>query len=72
MTGAPSILQTWYNNFMKCTVCGNEMQVKNQDTSDNQKPGSEYKKYNRILYRCENDDVWISVETPVNPPQNLA
>lgn len=37
------------------------MEVKNQDLSNNPASGKEYE---RTLYLCEEDDVWISVEVP--------
>ena len=37
------------------------MIVKNNDISHNSKNG---KKYDRTLYWCDTDDIWISVEIP--------
>lgn len=49
---------------MKCPQCHNDMQVKNEDVSFNYatKPTKQYK---RVLYWCEKDDVYISIETPI-------
>ncbi len=52
---------------MKCPKCNEEMQVKKRDVSNNQKQGQEYKEYQRILYWCEKDDIWVNVETPTQP-----
>ncbi len=41
------------------------MQVKSKGISNNQKQGKEYREYQRILYWCVEDDVWINVETPI-------
>lgn len=40
------------------------MILKNKDFSydSSKKPN---KKYSRKLYWCENDDIWVNVETPV-------
>lgn len=37
------------------------MMVKNKDVSHNDKDG---KKYDRTLYWCDINDIWISVEIP--------
>jgi hypothetical protein len=50
---------------MKCPECQQEMQIRSKDLSNNQNKGDKYKEYQRILYWCEEDDVWISVETPL-------
>jgi hypothetical protein len=41
------------------------MEVKQNTATNNGKAGNEYKTYRRILYWCEQDDVWVSVETPL-------
>lgn len=56
--------QKCYNsikNNMNCTKCNKEMIVKVKDISSNFRNG---KKYDRIVYWCEKDDVWIRIETP--------
>lgn len=45
------------------------MSVKNKDTSHNSTDG---KKYDRILYVCTSDDVWVSVEIPQNDVEKKA
>jgi len=53
-----------YNQFMRCPKCDTEMVLKKKDNSFNfdVKPK---KKYERSMYWCEKDDIWISIETPV-------
>ena len=47
---------------MNCPECKKEMVVKGRDDSfDSTKDN---KKYNRTVYWCETDDVWVSVEIP--------
>jgi hypothetical protein len=46
---------------MNCPKCGKEMILKNKDTSNNPENG---KQYDRAVYWCEADDVWISLEIP--------
>ena len=46
---------------MKCPKCKNEMIIKSNDVSHNAKNG---KKYERTLYWCDVDDIWINIEIP--------
>jgi len=48
---------------MKCPKCGSVMVLKNDDHSFN--PQVEPKKiYDRKVYWCEKDDVWVKIEFP--------
>lgn len=49
---------------MRCPKCGNKMKVIKNDISNNGKKGEDYKEYERVVYKCEQDDVWINVEVP--------
>lgn len=49
--------------IMKCPKCGKDMVVKHRDTSHDARTKKEY---DRILYWCEGDDIWIRLETPKN------
>lgn len=44
-----------------CPKCGKHMKLKHVDESSNPRSG---KKYDRMLYCCEADDVWLSLEIP--------
>lgn len=46
---------------MKCVVCKKLMKLVRKNTSVNPK---NKKKYDRTIYRCTKDDVWIGVEKP--------
>jgi hypothetical protein len=46
---------------MKCLKCGIEMAVKNHDSSHDSRNG---KQYERTLFWCEKDDIWMSLEVP--------
>ncbi len=46
---------------MRCPVCLKEMEIQRKDISYNSKGGAEY---NRIVYWCKEDDVWITTEIP--------
>ncbi len=56
---------------MKCLKCKQEMFKKLEALTNNGKSGKDLKEYNRIVYWCIKDDIWISIETPVNPPRSL-
>lgn len=49
-----------YNN-MKCPKCDKEMIIKTEDTSSNSRNN---KQYDRKVYWCEQDDIWINLEIP--------
>lgn len=49
---------------MQCPKCGKEMVVKGKDSSFNDQVDPK-KLYSRIIYWCEQDDVWVNVETPM-------
>lgn len=59
----------WYNEFMKCPKCGSEMILKGKDNSYNFQEKAK-KRYNRSVYWCKKDDVWVNVETPSNTKQS--
>lgn len=46
---------------MDCPNCRHTMRHVKHDISS----GDNYKKYDRDQYRCLNDDVWVTVEVPV-------
>lgn len=50
---------------MKCPKCQQEMKVVEKRVTNNGKMGENYKEYQRILYLCKQDDIWITVETPI-------
>jgi hypothetical protein len=49
---------------MKCPKCGKEMGVVNNQITNNSKSGKDYKEYDKTLFMCKDDDIWVSVETP--------
>lgn len=48
---------------MKCPKCNTEMVLKKNDQSFNFTT-KDKKKYDRNIYWCEKDDIWISIEIP--------
>lgn len=52
---------------MKCPKCQQEMLIKLETITNNGKSGKDYKEYNKILYWCPKDDIWISIEIPIKP-----
>lgn len=54
-----------YNLVMKCPNCGQTMYTISTDKSYN--PDTpEHKQYYRTKYQCKEDDVWVTVEIPVD------
>ena len=45
----------------KCPICNKPMRLAGNDESNNHKTGT---KYDRKVYVCDKDDVWISSEIP--------
>lgn len=48
---------------MNCPKCSSQMTEVNKDISHNDQVNP-IKKYDRTVYHCETDDIWIRVETP--------
>ena len=46
---------------MKCPVCKKKMKLALNDESNNPETGA---KYDRKVYVCDEDDVWITTELP--------
>ena len=46
---------------MKCPTCNTMMELVKKDASSN---ANNERKYDRYLYKCEKDDVRVSVEIP--------
>jgi hypothetical protein len=52
----------WYTVSVKCPKCETEMSLENKvDVSHNSKTGQ---KYDRKVFACKADDVWITSEIP--------
>ncbi len=50
--------------YMKCPKCNEEMENKGDSVTNNAKEGSAFKEYNRTLYWCAKDDIWVTIESP--------
>ncbi len=46
---------------MNCPQCAQKMQIDRHDVSTS---SNNHKEYNRTVYRCKTDDVWVTVEIP--------
>ena len=53
---------TCYNEFMKCPKCNQEMKKVRWDISTN--PSEANKEYDRTVYQCAADDIWVTAEIP--------
>lgn len=49
---------------MKCSKCNLAMKETEKSITNNELKDDKYKEYLKILYHCEYDDVWISIEVP--------
>jgi hypothetical protein len=61
LVAAKSMLQSEERIHFKCPSCNKIMDKVNQDISHDFKKD---RKYNRIIYHCKHDDVWINLEIP--------
>ena len=50
---------------MKCPKCQQEMAEKWDSVTNNGKSVKNYKEYKKVVYWCEKDDIWVSIETPI-------
>ncbi|MCL5091120.1 MAG: hypothetical protein M1514_03865 [Patescibacteria group bacterium] len=46
-----------------CPKCNEEMEITKKDISHDFK---KKKEYNRMIYICRKDDVWVTIEVPQN------
>ena len=58
---------------MKCPKCTKEMQEVRQEVTSNLKTGSDLQEYDKVTYQCQEDDIWVTVEVPINtnPSKNI-
>lgn len=54
---------------MDCPKCNKPMRKIRWEVTNNFKVGADFKEYDKNSYACMTDDVWISVETPLEAPQ---
>lgn len=47
---------------MECPLCNKPMKHVHADVTHN--PNENNKEYDRVVYACEADDVWITTEIP--------
>jgi hypothetical protein len=46
---------------VECPICKEPLRLAGNDESNNTKTGT---KYDRKIYVCDKDDVWLTVEVP--------
>lgn len=56
--------RTRYYRIMKCAVCKQAMKKVRRDISRD--PNEDNREYDRTIYQCEKDDVWVTTEIPRN------
>jgi hypothetical protein len=50
---------------MECPKCKLAMKKVRWEISNNFKMGDQYKEYDKTTYQCKDDDVWVTIETPI-------
>ena len=50
---------------MKCPKCNKELPKVGNQVTNNLKTGKEYKEYDKEIYQCQDDDIWVTIETPL-------
>jgi predicted RNA-binding Zn-ribbon protein involved in translation (DUF1610 family) len=50
-----------YQKFL-CPICGENMPQYHDENEDDASTGVNYDK---TVYRCKNDDVWVTIEVPI-------
>ena len=50
-----------YYAHMECPICKKPLRLASDDESNNPKTGA---KYDRRVYVCDKDDVWLTLEEP--------
>lgn len=48
---------------MQCLKCKKEMEIRESTVTSDE---SSKKEYERIVYWCKTDDIWVSIETPIS------
>jgi hypothetical protein len=54
-----------YNSFMNCPKCSKPMRKVRWEITNNFKSGKEFKEYDKYTYECKDDDIWVTIETPI-------
>lgn len=54
-----------YNACMNCPKCNTKMRKFSWQITNNGKKAAQYKEYDKNMYQCAVDDVWVTVETPL-------
>ncbi len=50
---------------MNCPTCNKPMKKISWSLANNGKEADAFKEYNKTLYQCEVDDIWVTTELPV-------
>ncbi|MHB1864667.1 MAG: hypothetical protein ACYCPS_00670 [Candidatus Saccharimonadales bacterium] len=51
---------------MNCPICNKPMRKVRWEITNNFKVGKDFIEYDKYTYQCLEDDVWVTVETPID------
>ena len=51
---------------MECPICKQPMKKVRWEITNNLKTGENYKEYDKNTFQCSTDDVWVTVESPLD------
>ena len=57
---------------MNCPACTKTMRKVRWEITNNFKVGKDFKEYDKFTYECKDDDIWVTIEVPVENPQTTA
>lgn len=50
---------------MNCPKCNRPMRKVRWEITNNLKTGKDLKEYDKHTYECQDDDIWVTTETPM-------
>lgn len=57
---------------MNCPACKKDMRKVRWEITNNFRTGADFVEYDKDTYQCVADDVWVSIETPINDDRKKA
>ena len=51
---------------MNCPKCSKEMRKVRWEITNNFKIGPDFKEYDKDTYQCDQDDIWLTTEIPID------
>jgi hypothetical protein len=51
---------------MNCPECDKPMRKVKWEITNNFKVDKDFKEYDKFIFECKDDDIWVTIETPTN------